>query len=512
MVLKTLKTTNNLRYIAVFVAIVSLLMPFFLIGGSSMDEIWNFQYARRLLYGYVPYKDFSLAVLPLSAQINAILLYVFSDNLIIMRFTGIAISAITGTIIFAICHNLRIAAPITMFALSLFVFNVSILPANNYSWYAVMFLSLALLVELTKLGGQNSNAECLHDFISGCLLGLTTISKHNVGIITLVGVILYLTICRPCKLEERSPKPHAAVNVAQRIMLSIFCIIAGWGIPVMAELIYLYKTDAIGVFVKYNIKGVSSIINTIYIPYSTLLLDNYGFAFMLLVIILPIILIAVLLKGAYFTTSAKDRHIHIIVSIYSLANFSMVFPTADLAHFLFAFPLSVVAIALLLKNCKITKMIQVLTLLFVLIIVTNSFTYFIKLQSMLRNRPDLQIRHYSHIPFASDINGNIKDVVNFVVTAESSGKQAYILDFRAALYLIPLDKFDYESEALALKGSDPYGENKTIRMLSRSNNLVVLIRRRDVEPNWLEQKELATYVRNNMKFVACVGDLDVFEK
>jgi hypothetical protein len=81
--------------------IVSLITRFLYVT-PDIDEIWNYQFARRILYGYIPYRDFLMMPTPLSAQINAVILYIFSDELIVHKIMGIMIASFQGIVTFKI--------------------------------------------------------------------------------------------------------------------------------------------------------------------------------------------------------------------------------------------------------------------------------------------------------------------------------------------------------------------------------------------------------------------------
>ena len=52
---------------------------------SNLDELWNYNMARAISEGLVPYKEVSMVITPLLSFINAIFLLILGNNLIIMR-------------------------------------------------------------------------------------------------------------------------------------------------------------------------------------------------------------------------------------------------------------------------------------------------------------------------------------------------------------------------------------------------------------------------------------------
>lgn len=63
---------------------------------SNLDEIWNFNFARNIANGLIPYKDFNMIQTPLLSIICGGFLKIFGQEIIVMRI----IATIVLTIIF----------------------------------------------------------------------------------------------------------------------------------------------------------------------------------------------------------------------------------------------------------------------------------------------------------------------------------------------------------------------------------------------------------------------------
>ena len=61
----------------------------------NLDEIWNFNFARNVANGLIPYNDFNMVQTSLMAIFNGILLKTFGINLIVFR----VIAALLGSAI-----------------------------------------------------------------------------------------------------------------------------------------------------------------------------------------------------------------------------------------------------------------------------------------------------------------------------------------------------------------------------------------------------------------------------
>ena len=68
----------------------------------SLDEIWNYSFARNIANGLIPYKDFNIIVTPLISIICGVILKITTNELIIMRI----IASVLCSFIIYIVHKL----------------------------------------------------------------------------------------------------------------------------------------------------------------------------------------------------------------------------------------------------------------------------------------------------------------------------------------------------------------------------------------------------------------------
>ena len=66
---------------------------------NNLDELWNYNFARNILEGKIPYKDFNMITTPLLPIVCGIFLKIFGNELIVMRVIGIFLNA---TILFSL--------------------------------------------------------------------------------------------------------------------------------------------------------------------------------------------------------------------------------------------------------------------------------------------------------------------------------------------------------------------------------------------------------------------------
>lgn len=52
---------------------------------SNLDEIWIYNFARCIVDGLLPYRDFSIIITPLFPMISAIFLKIFGNEMVVLR-------------------------------------------------------------------------------------------------------------------------------------------------------------------------------------------------------------------------------------------------------------------------------------------------------------------------------------------------------------------------------------------------------------------------------------------
>ena len=75
---------------------------------ADLDELWNYNTARVISEGKIPYKDVSMITTPLLPAINAIFLKIFSNNLLTMRILAIILISSILLMVYFILNKLKV--------------------------------------------------------------------------------------------------------------------------------------------------------------------------------------------------------------------------------------------------------------------------------------------------------------------------------------------------------------------------------------------------------------------
>lgn len=267
-------------------------------------------------------------------------------------------------------------------------------------------------------------------------------------------------------------------------------------------LIYIVLNGAFTDFVNYTIKGTREFSN--YIPYKNLIkLDLVG----VLSVLVPITMMIEWIKTIILD---KDRKL-LILLVYGIAMFVITFPISDKIHFLIGgTPIIILLLCeigtimkKIFKNDKFNRM--VLTFISSIIILGVIYYASINFYQYFKNLDKYtNLNHFKYVPISESLEKKIVEVDQWILQQENKVK---ILDASAAVYMIPLDRYNKDYDML-LKGNLGYqGEKRIIEEISEDRNGKYLILDAQYNKNWQIPTSIITYISNNKQKI---GDVEIF--
>lgn len=482
---KTKDIIFNICYILVLlIAFLGVLLPKNL---QNLDEIWNFNFARNIANGLLPYNDFNMLQTPLLPFILGGVLKICGTELFVVRI----ISAILGVAIiymaYIILKKLGLNTKWSIFSSLMVFFFIKDNFNIDYNYVILLITLILIYLEL-----RNRNTSVKYNIIIGILAGTTILFKQSIGIVISVFTCLYILINNRDK--------ETLKKVGYRIIGAL--------IPVLILIIYLLASNSLGNFWDYCVLGIKTFSNDV--SYMKLLDDMNITA--LISILAPITIIYFLITGI----KNKSKKENLFLGIFGLAQFIMVYPIADEIHFqIAALPTVIGMLYLICKKIQEIKPIKVsifiehfmnvITISMVFMVVlffTNELLYY------YTNSEKSILTNFSGIPISEGLQDRIIEVDNFILEQD---KPVYILDSEAAVYMIPLNRYnkDYDMFLKGNLGSE--GEEGQIDKIKNMENAYILIKNENLSLNWQTPKDVINYVRNNLKKVDTVSFFDVFE-
>ena len=501
-----MKKKNILLIMFIFVVIFSIIIirPI-----NDLDEIWNYNTARAISEGLVPYKDISMITTPLLPMVTAVFLKLIANEVIISR---ILVAFIWTGILFTIYKILKqlIKEENTCLILTTIIgFLFRDIYCIDYN-VTVLLLGLIILYQELKNIDNVQRYNKKYDFMIGILAGLAICTKQSIG-----GTLTLIVVGYKALFIENKEQVKQYIKIATTRIIGVL-------IPIIITFLYLIITEAISEFINYAVLGISTFSNkSSYMK----LLENDEIEIKILSIVVPISMIIMPIIMLINKKLNKDKSRRVLtILMYSLSIVIVMYPIADKIHFLIGSVIIIIGIIYTLfllgekvynkiKWCKKYQIYKILTLLIWLIMfsfiltkaISNIYTYL----NMDKNK---QISHYKNILIKQYLEDRINNIDTYILEKEQEGKKVYILDSEAAVYMIPINKYnkDYDMFLKGNIGKD--GEDGQIqRIKERDKNNIYLIRNRRLENNWQIPQKVIEYIRENLEKIEEIEMYEVYE-
>lgn len=307
-----IKSTNNKKKLIIELIIIYIITLTFNLTclELQLDEIWNYGFAHNLATGLIPYQDFNMIVPPLYPFLGSIFLYIFGDTLVSFHI----FVALICTLIYY--YMKKMAPGIHYLAYELLLFFLQ----PSYNLFCLLLLFILMNLEDRKEKKYN-------DYLIGIILGLTFLTKQNIGI--------YL--CIPTLFTKDIKK--------------IFKRILGFLMPNIIFLIYLLITNTLYEFIDYAFLGISSFTK-----------ENGGIQYIFLIVVIIALIFLI-----YKYIKIKDLKV-----IYLICFMGMAFPILEAYHVI---PTIVPVLCYLIPDVKIFKKILCLSFIISTILVFSINIY-----------------------------------------------------------------------------------------------------------------------------------------
>lgn len=420
--------------IIIFIFIIILAGIIFTRPIEDLDELWNFNFARNIANGLLPYKDFNMVQMPLLSIVCGTILKIFGTELFYMRCMAILLSC---AILFTTYEILKIIG-VNKYITRVSILSIILLYMDHfcidYNFMVALLILITIYIEIKNI---DNKIEPKKEIALGMLVGSSILIKQTTGIVfSLVFVVYKLLI-----IYDRN-------KIKQEIKRLIFRLI-GILIPMFILIVYLVKNNIYNECIDYTILGIKTFTNKI--SYINLLKGTYGTNVQILSIVMPILLVYMYIKTIILKVETKEDKILFTLFSYSTASLIVIYPISDSIHFLIGIlPLEISLIYLvsqkLLKldlNMEVKTILQGFTIIFLImlliILAFNIYNYYVEIKG--KN----YINNYKYI--LSDYE-NINKIDEFILSNEKKGKSVYILDAAAAMYMIPLNKYNKDYDML----------------------------------------------------------------
>lgn len=297
--------------------------------------------------------------------------------------------------------------------------------------------------------------------------------------------------------------------------------IIGILLPVIILIIYLMCNNALIDFINYAILGIKTFSNKI--SYVTLF-DSDKIEICVLAAVVPISIIAtsiILIIENIMKKENRETLKLLTILVYSLSIIIVMYPISDEIHFLIGGLIAIIGLIYIIfllskrvyNRIKIKNKFKIYKLYTSIIcIIIFSFILeigLVNIYNYIKVEKNIEILHYKNIEISDGLVNRINAIDNFILEKEKENKKVYILDAEAAIYMIPINKYnkDYDMFLKGNIGKD--GEQGQIEKIkNKSENEIVLIRKPEFKPNWQSPLDVINYIRKNLEKI---GEISIFE-
>ena len=466
---------------------------------NDLDELWQYNFAKNILFGLVPYRDFNIISTPFFSFLAAIFLKIFTNQLIIMRiyntliFSGILYMAYRLFKLLGINRYISVLATIIMYFL--FYYDLGV----EYNYLILLITMLSLYIELQGLKKNSMFDYKKNEIILGILIGLTIVTKHTIGIL-LTGMFCLYKIIFITNKEDFN-----------KVLKIILFRVAGAIIPLILFLGYLIINNSFNDFINYAILNIGEFKNNVSYLY---LFNNTNILIMMFSFIVPISFLSFI----YYIRFKNKKQKELILLIYAITMFCGMFPIANSGHFIiYAFLGITYSIYLMYLFCKniindiklkifIKEFIKIVVLLFIMAYSIKSVSNVINIYKELYKNNN--IKYFNWIIIDNNLEEQIKNIDEYIM---NNSKKVYILDSSAAIYMIPMDIYNKDYDMFNKGNFGKNGEERLLTEISKSHNTQYLILKDGYKRNWQTPIKIIEFVKENLNKVGEIEIFDIYE-
>jgi hypothetical protein len=339
------------------------------------------------------------------------------------------------------------------------------------------------------------------------MVGSTLLFKQTTGMFISAIFIMYKLLLAANKSEFKI------------VIKIVFTRFLGVLIPITLLVLYLSINNIWNEFLDYTIYGIKTFSN--YVSYLYLIKSKN-----IIIKVLSILVPCSFLYMYYATVIRKQNKIErknlFIFFVYGVGCFIVVFPISDTIHFLIGSLPAMIAVIYILwkitqkiyrkipiKGIKLymREFIKVFVVLSIGVILVNSI--YVITKCIIEVKRYDKINHFKYIELSEK---TITLIGDYILQKESEGKKVYILDAVAAIYMIPIDRYNKNYDMFLLGNLGSKGEQGQIENLEEQDNIMVLILNDNYNRNWQNPEKVRAYIIENWNKKGQIEIFDIYEK
>ncbi len=199
--LSAIRKNKDYLYGALFVALTTLLGAAFLVNnGINLQDGWYNIYARNIINGMTPYKDFFFLMPPLFLYLWTAIQYIFGDNFIVFHIAGLLLKLGAGLMLYHIMtkfFSFKISAVCATLAQIIFITLIYDNGMMSYNGLRVIFMYMMIILIIRQTDYIEKFAKTSNKLFIwlGVVFTLSFLTKQTDGpinIMAAVAVMLFI--------------------------------------------------------------------------------------------------------------------------------------------------------------------------------------------------------------------------------------------------------------------------------------------------------------------------------
>lgn len=436
------------------------------------DEIWDFQNIYKMYNGYEIYKDVNVIITPLFFKIGELLFKILGANLFVYRVYNVLINTIIYIYIYAIFKELKFSKRKSI----IYVFTIllackqTITSSANYNSLAILFFIIGIYLNL------KSNKNWI---IHGIIIFLIFMSKQNIGIYYILGMLLKLILVKKVTKDNM-------IEFWKEICVFIFLFII--------YCIYLYLQGNLYYFISYCFLGIY----------------EFGSKNLQITIMPTAVLILVTLITVITKIIIRDK-LTLKINIIECFAFPMLliaYPIFNTAHCYIAWLGIIIELILILDMILLNDFLEEIPLkvimCIILITMLGSIFFITKTAVYIKQKP-YKFKEFFGVEITKKQEENIEKIIDYI--NNNNNNKTVIFGVKAPMYNIVLKQNNEVMDLPLLGNFGKDGEDGMLKQIQELKNTNILIEKNEDDIFWQESKKIRKWIQENLN---CIGEIENF--
>ena len=425
--------------LAVLIITKIMLRPF---GG--LDELWLYNQSRGIAMGFVPYKDYQLAIMPLFMVLFALPLYIVR-NLFVYRICSAIMLFVMGFTYYKISSR----ETGHMWGLLASLLFVAFMDFATYNGLMVLILFFIFIL-FGKLNTRNA-------VIAGVLCGLALLCRQTSGVFLLIAVIALMCADKPLRKF-------------------ILPCLAGWGTVMVIFAACLFATGSFSAFWDCCF-------------FALLAPGEKNSGFLADGIAVDLLTVIGLIASVYLIKKNHDKN-DILHLVFGLVLITVAVPIVDMMHLCYAAAWFMIPVFKLMKNSVSESLLKIV------IAAMSIVLLFLNVYELPKTTLDNRYKEFALIPVESADLDYYENLIAINDKYENEGYRVVTLTCGRCIISMMTDSYDLNYDMFLVGHEGTRTPVSLIEEEINNGNVIFAIPDDYDEENWENPSGILSYIQS----------------